>query len=59
VPNLQTPENLAIAQKALDGFNAVLANNPQDLTGRVRQPRSMEMLLSHPRITMQTFLRFA
>ncbi len=32
VPNLQTPENLAIAQKALDGFNAVLANNPKDLT---------------------------
>jgi tetratricopeptide (TPR) repeat protein len=32
VPNLMTPENLAIAQKALDGFKAVLANNPNDLT---------------------------
>ena len=32
VPNLMTPENLAMAQKALDGFNAVLAANPNDLT---------------------------
>ena len=32
VPNLTTPENLAIAQKALDGFNQVLAENPNDLT---------------------------
>jgi tetratricopeptide (TPR) repeat protein len=32
VPNLMTPENLAIAQKALDGFRDVLANNPSDLT---------------------------
>jgi tetratricopeptide (TPR) repeat protein len=32
VPNLDTPENLAIAQKALDGFNAVLAKDPNDLT---------------------------
>ena len=32
VPNLQTPENLAVAQKALDGFNAVLAKDPNDLT---------------------------
>ena len=32
VPNLMTPENLAAAQKAIDGFNAVLANNPNDLT---------------------------
>jgi len=32
VPNLDTPENLALAQKALDGFNAVLAKNPNDLT---------------------------
>jgi tetratricopeptide (TPR) repeat protein len=32
VPNLTTPENLAMAQKALDGFNAVLANNPNDQT---------------------------
>jgi tetratricopeptide (TPR) repeat protein len=32
VPNLQTPENLASAQKARDGFNAVLAKDPNDLT---------------------------
>jgi len=27
-----TPENMAVAQKALDGFNAVLAKDPTDLT---------------------------
>ncbi len=32
VPNLDTPENLKTAQKALDGFNAVLAKDPNDLT---------------------------
>jgi tetratricopeptide (TPR) repeat protein len=32
VPNLMTPENLDLAQKALDGFNAVLAKDPNDLT---------------------------
>src|SRR5665213_284685 len=32
VPNLDTPENLAIAQKALNGFEAVLAKDPNDLT---------------------------
>jgi tetratricopeptide (TPR) repeat protein len=32
VPGLMEPANLAMAQKALDGFNAVLANNPNDLT---------------------------
>jgi tetratricopeptide (TPR) repeat protein len=32
VPNLDTPENLAIAQKAIDGFQAVLAKDPNDLT---------------------------
>src|SRR3984885_9541057 len=32
VPNLDTPENLAIAQKALDGFNQVLQKDPNDLT---------------------------
>ncbi|HTV09870.1 MAG TPA: tetratricopeptide repeat protein [Candidatus Aquilonibacter sp.] len=31
VPNLDTPENLAIAQKAMNGFNEVLAKNPNDL----------------------------
>jgi len=32
VPNLKTPENLAFAQKALDGFNEVLRKDPTDLT---------------------------
>lgn len=32
VPNLDTPENLKVAQKALDGFNEVLAKDPKDLT---------------------------
>ena len=32
VPNLLTPDNLGFAQKALDGFNAVLAKDPTDLT---------------------------
>jgi tetratricopeptide (TPR) repeat protein len=32
VPNLMAPDNLAMAQKALDSFNEVLANNPNDLT---------------------------
>ena len=31
VPNLDTPENLGIAQKALDGFNQVLAHDPNDV----------------------------
>jgi Tetratricopeptide repeat len=32
VPNLMEPANLELAQKAMDGFNAVLAKNPNDLT---------------------------
>ncbi len=32
VPNLDTPENLKTAQKAMDGFNQVLAKDPNDLT---------------------------
>lgn len=32
VPNLDTPENIAIAQKALDGFQATLAKDPNNLT---------------------------
>jgi tetratricopeptide (TPR) repeat protein len=31
VPSLMTPENLALAQKAIDGFNTVLANDPNDV----------------------------
>ena len=30
-PNNNTPQNLAVAQKALDGFNEVLARDPNDL----------------------------
>jgi tetratricopeptide (TPR) repeat protein len=32
VPNLDTPENLALAKKAMDGFQDVLAGNPNDVT---------------------------
>jgi tetratricopeptide (TPR) repeat protein len=32
VPNLDTPENLKVAQKAIDGFQAVLAKDPNDIT---------------------------
>lgn len=32
VPNLTTPDNLAMAQKAIDGFNEVLQQNPNDVT---------------------------
>lgn len=40
VPNLDTPDNMKIAQKALDGFNSVLADNPNDL-GALRQIASI------------------
>jgi len=32
VPNLDTADNMAIAKKAIDGFQEVLTNNPNDLT---------------------------
>lgn len=41
VPNLTTPENLAIANKALAGFNDVLAQNPNDL-GALKQVASID-----------------
>lgn len=41
VPDLTTPENLAIAQKALNGFNDVLAQNPNDLDA-LRQVASID-----------------
>jgi tetratricopeptide (TPR) repeat protein len=31
VPNLDTPENLAVAKKALDGFQEILSKDPNDL----------------------------
>jgi tetratricopeptide (TPR) repeat protein len=40
IPNLDTPENLKMAQKALDGFNNVLAQDPNDL-GALRQVASI------------------
>jgi tetratricopeptide (TPR) repeat protein len=40
VPDLTTPQNLAVAQKALDGFNKVLAANPNDLDA-LRQEASI------------------
>ncbi len=41
VPNLDTPDNLKVAQKALDGFNSVLAKDPTDLNA-MRQVASIE-----------------
>ena len=41
VPNLDTPENLATAKKALDGFNDVLAKDPKDL-GALKQIASIQ-----------------
>ena len=41
VPNLDTPDNLKIAQKAMDGFNEVLSKKPDDL-GALRQIASIE-----------------
>lgn len=46
VPNLDTPENLAIAQKAMNGFNEVLAKNPND-TDALRQIASIERNIKH------------
>jgi tetratricopeptide (TPR) repeat protein len=40
VPDLTTPENLALAQKALDGFDAVLAQDPNSLDA-LRQEASI------------------
>jgi tetratricopeptide (TPR) repeat protein len=40
VPNLDTPDNLKVAQKALDGFNKVLAQNPNDM-GALKQVASI------------------
>ena len=41
VPNLDTPDNLKTAQKALDGFNYVLAKNPNDVDA-LRQIASID-----------------
>jgi tetratricopeptide (TPR) repeat protein len=40
VPNLDTPENLKVAQKALNGFNEVLSKDPNDL-GALKQIASI------------------
>lgn len=47
VPNLDTPENKAIAKKALDGFQAVLAKNPKDVTA-LKQIASIDRNTGHP-----------
>jgi tetratricopeptide (TPR) repeat protein len=41
VPNLDTPDNLKVAQKALDGFQYVLNQNPNDLNA-LRQIASID-----------------
>jgi tetratricopeptide (TPR) repeat protein len=41
VPNLDSPDNLKVAQKALDGFNEVLAKDPNDLNA-LRQVASID-----------------
>jgi Tfp pilus assembly protein PilF len=46
VPNLDTPENLATAKKAMDGFNEVLAKNPNDLDA-LRQIASIQRNIKH------------
>ena len=40
VPNLETPENLAIANRALDQFNQLLASDPKDVAS-LRQVASI------------------
>jgi Tfp pilus assembly protein PilF len=43
VPNLSTPDNLKIAQKARDGFEEVLQKDPNDLTA-LRQIASIDRI---------------
>ena len=46
VPNLDTPENLATAKKAMNGFNEVLAKNPNDLDA-LKQIASIQRNIKH------------
>ena len=46
VPNLDTPENLATAKKAMDGFNEVIAKTPNDLDA-LRQIASIQRNIQH------------
>ena len=46
VPNLDTPENMATAKKAMDGFNEVLAKNPNDLDA-LKQIASIQRNIKH------------
>jgi tetratricopeptide (TPR) repeat protein len=46
VPNLDTPENLALAQKAMNGFNDVLAKNPNDIDA-LKQIASIQRNIKH------------
>ncbi len=47
VPNLTTPENLAVAKKATDLFQAVLEKNPSDVTA-LKQIASIQRNTGHP-----------
>ena len=47
VPNLDTPENKKMAQQALDGFQAVLAKNPNDMTA-LKQIASIDRNIGKP-----------
>lgn len=47
VPNLDTPENKKIAQKAIDGFQAVLSKDPKDLTA-LKQIASIDRITGKP-----------
>jgi tetratricopeptide (TPR) repeat protein len=46
VPNLDTPENMATAQRAMNGFNEVLAKNPNDVDA-LRQIASIQRNIKH------------
>lgn len=56
VPNLDTPENLATAKKAMDGFNEVLAKNPNDLDA-LRQIASIQRNIKQFDAATATYLK--
>lgn len=56
VPNLDTPDNLAIAKKAMDGFNEVLAKNPNDLDA-LRQIASIQRNIKQFDAATATYLK--
>jgi tetratricopeptide (TPR) repeat protein len=56
VPNLDTPDNLATAKKAMDGFNEVLAKNPNDLDA-LRQIASIQRNIKQFDAATATYLK--